>query len=114
MQRVPKSTATGQLNVSGSETTILTVDANTKDTVSALTFTNTHTSTTTVTVHNVPSGGSVTAANMVVPTRTLAVGEAWICTPIVGQSFGAGATLKAFADINAKVNFTISAYATTI
>lgn len=114
MQRLPKAIAAQTISTSGTPTTLCTIGANTKGTISALSFTNTDTSSRTLTVHLVANGGSISAANMVVPARGLAAGETWVCTPLIAATADAGATIQCFSDTASKINAVGAYYETTV
>ncbi len=114
MQRLPKKISAQTISVVGTPTTICTIGANTTGTISALSFTNTDTVSRTITVHLVPSGGSIGAANMVVPARGLAAGEMWVCSPLIAATADAGATIQCFSDVASKVNAVGAFYETTV
>jgi len=114
MQRVPKEIDAQTISVVGTPTTICTIGANAKGTISALAFTNTDTVARTITVHVVVSGGSIGAANNVVPAKALAAGEIWVCTPLIAPTLPAGATVQCYSDVASKVNVIGGYYETTI
>lgn len=114
MQRLPKRIEAQTISVVGTPTTICTIGANAKGTISALSFINTDTVSRTITVHLVASGGSISAANMVVPARGLAAGETWVCSPLIAATADAGATIQCFSDVASKVNAVGAFYETTV
>jgi len=114
MQRIPKSISARTVSVVGTPTTLCTIGANATGTISALSFTNTDTVARTLTVHLVASGGSISAANMVVPARALAAGEIWVCSPLIAATADAGATIQCFSDVASKINAVGAYYETTI
>lgn len=114
MQRLPKTIAAQTISVVGTPSTICTIGANTKGTISALAFTNTDTVSRNLTVHLVPSGGSISAANKVVPARGLAAGEIWVCTPLIAATADAGTTIQCFCDTASVINVVGAYYETTV
>lgn len=111
MQRLPKQIVS-PVQLTTAAATYYTVPANTITTISAATLTNTTGGAVTATVHLVPSGGSATAANMILSARTIAAGESYNISSAIGQSLPTGATIQALAGANTSITFVASGYET--
>ncbi len=102
MSAIPKPVAAAQLTASAA--TYYTTPAGARSIIKALSFTNTSASTTyTVTVYLVPSGGSASASNVIADTKAIAPKETWICNAALNEVLEAGGTLQALASIAAIV-----------
>lgn len=77
--------------------------SNEKVQVKKLTFANTDATARLLTIHQVASGGSASAANMVVPTVTIPAGGTYECFEIEGHILQAGDFITAFSDVANKV-----------
>ena len=102
MQRVPKPIPAAQLTTSAA--TYYTVPSGTISTISNLSLTNTSSSPVVVTVYNVPSAGSPSSANQLVPGYSLASGQSYVPPQAIGLQMSAGSTLQAIAATGAVVN----------
>jgi hypothetical protein len=89
---------------------IYTVPANGQSVVKSAVFTNIDTVTRTITVHRVPSGGSVTTANMMVSAYRLSPGQDYTARALTNLVLNAGDAIHAFADSANKVNVTVSGF----
>jgi len=101
MQRVPNSIAPQQLGVSAS--VLYSTPASTITTVANLSFTNTSASPVSVTVYNVPNGGSAGVANELVSSYSIPAGQTYVPPQAIGLNLSAGSTLQALASTAAVV-----------
>ena len=108
-QRLPKQIIAGT-QLTASAASYYTVPANTITTISAMTLCNSTGTARTATVHLVPSGGSASAANMILSARTIAAGESYNVSAAIGQSIPAGSIIQALADSATAVTITASGY----
>lgn len=91
--------------------TLVTGKANTKALVTKAMFANTDTDARLLTVNLVRSGGSASAANILINAQPIASGESYEATELEGQILNPGDTIQAKADAVAVVNCTgISGY----
>jgi len=73
-----------------SQTTQYTAATGVRTIVDKVTATNVTASAATLAVNIVASGGSASAANVVLQTKTIATGECYTCPELVGQILNAG------------------------
>jgi len=111
MQRLPTRLVDG-LQLTGAPVVYYTTPANTITTISACTLTNTTGAAVIATMHLVPSGGTPTAANMVLSSRTIAANESYNVGSAIGQTLAAGGTIQALAGAAASITLVASGYAT--
>jgi len=67
------------------------------------TFTNTDSGAIAVTVHIVASGGTASAANMIISAKSLSPGECYTCPELVGKTIPSGSFVQALAGTASKV-----------
>lgn len=96
MQRIPVPIAAQQLGTTV-VAAIYIVPTATITTVANLSFTNTSASPVTVTVYNVPGGGSPSVGNELVSAFSIAAGRTYVPPQAVGLNLSAGSTLQAVA-----------------
>lgn len=111
MQRLPVPIAAVQLATSAS--TIYTAGAGITATINNLALTNTTTTPVAVTVYRVPSGGSPSAANMVVRNYSLAAYQTYVPPAAIGLHLSPGMTLQALAGTASAVTLTGGVYETS-
>lgn len=111
MQRIPKAITASQLT--GTAAIYLNSPAGATQTINNLSLTNTSAATSKVTMHRVPSGGSVSAANMIMAGFDLAVGQTYVPPQCIGLQLEAGMTLQAFSVPTASVTIAGGYYETT-
>ena len=109
---IPKSMVDG-VSLTNAAVTYYTVGAGTRAVIKKATFVNDDTSSLTVTINLVPSGGTAGYANRLAKTKTLAAGETWICYAIENHSLEAGGFISMLASTTAKVGCRISGYEVT-
>lgn len=95
MKRIP--VAIPALALTTSTQTAYTVPAATTTTISNLSLTNTNAVPTSVTLYNVPSGGSAAAGNEFLPAFSLSAGQTYVPPAAIGLSLAPGSTLQASA-----------------
>lgn len=66
-----------------------------------------------LTVHLVPPGGAVAAANMVESAKSISPGETYNCPELVGKNLLEGWSLWAFSDVANALNLLVSGLSTT-
>ncbi|MCD6162618.1 MAG: hypothetical protein J7K40_09430 [candidate division Zixibacteria bacterium] len=108
----PKAMVDGT-NLTDAAVTYYTVGAGTRAVIKKATFVNDDTSSLTVTINLISSGGSATYANRLAKTKTLAAGETWTCYAIENHSLEAGGFISMLASVTAKVGCRISGYEVT-
>ena len=96
MSVTPRTITAAQLTAAAA--TYYTAPANTKSIVKKLTFTNNDASAHTFTVYLVPSGGTASAANILIKDQAIAAGECAECYQAAGQVLQVGGTIQALAD----------------
>ena len=111
MQRVPKPIAVLPLTTSAA--TYYTVPSGTISTIANLSLTNTSASPVAVTVYNVESAGSPSAANQLVSAFSLSAGQSYVPPQAIGLQMNAGSTLQALAATGAVVNIQGGVYETS-
>jgi len=109
---IPKSMVDG-VSLTNAAVTYYTVGAGTRAVIKKATFVNDDTSSLTVTINLVPSGGTAGYANRLAKTKTLAAGETWICYAVENHSLEAGGFISMLASTTAKVGCRISGYEVT-
>lgn len=87
-----------------------TAPANTPTQISTGSFTNTDTTNRSVTLYLVASGGAPSAANKLIAARTIAPGATITPIELAGRNLAPGDSIRAFADVAAKVNMVIDGY----
>lgn len=110
-QRLPTPLCTG-VQLGTAAASLYLVPQNTITTISAATLTNSTAVARTVTMHLVPSGGTPSAANMILSARTISPGESYNVAQAIGQSMRAGSTIQALADAANAVSLVASGYET--
>lgn len=95
MQRVPNSIAAQALGTAAS--VIYTTPVATITTLANVSFNNTSASPVTVTVYNVPPGGSPGTTNQVVSAFSIAAGKPYVPPQLIGLNMAPGSTLQALA-----------------
>jgi hypothetical protein len=116
MQRVPV-VVLGNVQLTGTLTdSSYTVPANSYLTISAATLNNTSATARTVTIHDIPSGGSAINANQVATTITVppAGSAPTVLSGLIGQTILAGGRLQMLADASSAVTPKVSGYLTTL
>ena len=109
---IPKSMVDG-VSLTNAAVTYYTVGAGTRAVIKKATFVNDDTSSLTVTINLVPSGGTAGYANRLAKTKTLAAGETWLCYAVENHSLEAGGFISMLASTTAKVGCRISGYEVT-
>lgn len=94
--------------LSNAAASIYTCPSNQQASVKRAVFTNRDTSAHTITVHRVPSGGSVQNSNMIISARRLTPGESYVAPELASMVLNAGDAIYAFADANTSVTVTMS------
>lgn len=112
MQRIPVPVIlAAQLTTSAA--TYYTAPAGTTSTINNLSFTNTTGTPAVVTLHRVPSGGTASAANMIMSAYSVP-GNTTYCPPqAVGLHLGPGMTLQALAGTAAAITMAGGVYETS-
>lgn len=95
MKRVPVSIA--PLALATSVQTAYTAPGGTTTTVANLSLTNTNATPATVTLYNVPSGGSAGAGNEFLAAFSLSAGQTYVPPAAIGLTLAPGSTLQALA-----------------
>ncbi|MDN7825095.1 hypothetical protein QZN01_20800 [Burkholderia cenocepacia] len=95
MQRIPNVIAP-QL-VGNTAAPLYTAPAGTTTTIANLSFTNTSGVPVSVTVYNVPSGGTPGVSNELVSAYSIAAGQTYVPPQSIGLNLSAGSTLQALA-----------------
>ena len=90
------------------DTTLYTSAANTRTRVLAATVTNDTTSAIYISFHRVPSGGSVSDANIIVNQRIIGSRETATLYELIGHVVEAGGFLSAIAEVAAQLTVHIS------
>jgi hypothetical protein len=67
-------------------------------------FTNTDTTTRTLTVYIVPSSGSPTTANILIDALPLSAGQAYVSPELSNQVIASGSSVQALCDVANKIN----------
>lgn len=80
---------------------------NCKCVIDKFTVTNTNTSSATISINLVASGGAAGSSNLVLQTKTVQPGETYLCPELVGQSLESGGFISTLA--SAATTLTISA-----
>lgn len=80
-----------------------TCPVNSRVVIRHVTFTNDDTGARTVSAHIVPSGGSVSAATLVMDVQSISSKATYVSPELSGVVLNAGDTLQCFADTGAKV-----------
>lgn len=111
MQRVPVAIPATQLGTSAG--VLYTAPTATTSTIANMSFSNTSASPVSITVYNVPSGGTASAANQVVPSYSLSVGQSYIPSQLIGLNLAPGSTLQALAGTASVVNAQGGVYETS-
>ena len=94
--------------LTGSAAAYVTAPANTTYVIKKAVFTNTDVAARTITVHRVASGGSATAANMIISAFSLSAGQTYEATSLGNMVMGPGVTLQALASTTSVVNLFVS------
>ena len=81
--------------LTGSVATIYTVPALFNTQLAAVTVSNPTAGAVALTLHIVPDGGTADATNKVIPAKTLAANETYICPELTAQTLPAGTTIQA-------------------
>lgn len=81
--------------LTGTVATVYTVPALFTTQLSAVTVSNPTAGAVALGLHIVPSGGSVGAANKVIPAKALAANETYTCPELTAQTLPAGTTIQA-------------------
>jgi hypothetical protein len=110
MKRIPVSIP--PLALTTSAQTGYTTPAGTTTTISNLSLTNTNAVPTTVTLYNVPSGGSASTANEFLAAFSLSAGQTYVPPAAIGLTLAPGSTLQALASATG-VNLMGGAYETS-
>lgn len=92
------------LTLTSSASLVYASPVNTNTLVKRATFTNTDTSTRTITVYRVTSGGTPSTANAIIFAYKLAPGQDYSPVCLSNLILGAGENLQALSDVAAKVN----------
>lgn len=111
MQRVPKAIPAAQLT--GTAAIYLNSPAGAVQTINNLSLTNTSAATSKVTIHRVPSGGTVGPTNMIMAGFDLAIGQTYVPPQCIGLQLEPGMTLQAFSVPTATVTIAGGYYETT-
>lgn len=91
--------------VTGAAAALYTSAENVKTLVKKATFSNTDAANAiTLEVWIVPSGGSATDTNKLLPSKTLAAGELWECFELEGHTLNAGDAIYGKAGTALKIN----------
>ena len=80
-----------------SQTTQFTSPSGTRTIIDKFSATNVTGSNATLVINIVASGGSASAANVILQTKTIAAGEVYLCPEIVGQILGAASFVSTLA-----------------
>jgi hypothetical protein len=113
MAITPRSLVDGT-NLTDSAATFYTAPASTRAIIKKATFCNDHSSTVTVTINLVPSGGSAAYGNQITKTKALAAGETWSCPDVENHVLEAAGFISMVASVTAKVGVRISGYEVTM
>lgn len=111
MQRVPKAILAAQLTTSAAP--YYTAPSGTVATVNNLSLTNTSASPVAATMHRVPSGGSASAANMILSAFSIAAGQTYVPPQCIGLQLEPGMTLQALAVTGAAITIAGGVYETS-
>lgn len=111
MQRVPVPIAAQLLGVVVSP--IYTAPSSTISTVANLSFTNTSGSPATVTLYNVPSGGSPATGNELISAFSIAAGRTYVPAQAIGLNLAPGSSLQAIAGVTNAIVAQGGAYETS-
>ncbi len=98
------------VSLTNAAASIYTTPANGQAVIRRAVFTNHDSSPHVITVHRVPSGGSVLTANMLIDARRLTPGESYVSPELANMVLDAGDSIQAFADANSVVNAFMSGY----
>lgn len=107
MATTPKKLIPGSL-LTTSAVAYYTAGASTKAIIQDATVSNTSGGAVTVTVYLVPSAGSASAANTIIPSITLAANEVQKLWQLVPHVVEAGGTIQALSNTGAAVSFQAS------
>jgi hypothetical protein len=111
MQRIPVAIPAAQLTTSAA--TYYTSPAGTVSTIGNLSLTNTSASPVSVTLYNVPSGGTAGTGNILLPAFTLSGGQPYVPPVAIGLQLAPGATLQALAGTASVINIQGGVYQTS-
>lgn len=111
MQRIPNTIPPAQLTTSAA--IYYTAPSGTTSTISNLSFTNTSASPVAITVYNVPSASSPTAANEFVAAFSISAGQTYIPPQAIGLNLAAASTLQALAATGGVITMQGSVYETS-
>jgi len=95
MKRIPVSIA--PLALTTSAQTAYLARAGTTTTIANLSLTNTNATPTTVTLYNVPTGGSPVAGNEFMAAFSLSAGQTYVPPAAIGLTLASGSSLQALA-----------------
>lgn len=112
MQRIPLPIPAAQLTTSAAAY-YTTPGGGTVATINNLSLTNTTATAATVTVHRVPSGGTPTAANMIVSAYSIPAGKTYCPPQAQGLHLSTGMTLQALSDTAAAITLVGGLYETS-
>lgn len=111
MQRLPIAIAPAQLTAGAAA--YYTAGSGRTATINNLSFTNTTANPVSVTMYTVPSGGSASAANMIMSAFSLAAGQTYVPPQAIGLQIGPGGALQAFASTASAVTIAGGVYETS-
>ncbi|UIY58093.1 hypothetical protein [Burkholderia cepacia] len=111
MQRVPKSIPPAQLTTSA--VVYYTAPSGTTATVNNLSLTNTTGTPATVTLYNVPSAGSPTAANEFLAAFSISGGQTYVPPQAIGLQLAPGSTLQALSGTGSAITLMGGVYETS-
>jgi len=111
MQRIPVPIPPQVLGTAAAP--IYTAPTGTTTTVANLSFTNTSAAPVSVTVHNVPNGGSPSIANELVSAFSIAAGRTYVPAQAIGLNLSPSSTLQALASADGVVTAQGGAYETS-
>lgn len=112
MARDPQNFSHNNQLAASAVSVISAVPANTKQVVRKLSFRNTGTSTRTVTVYVVQSGGGAATSNEL-QVKAIPAGKEWNCTLVQAEVFETGMSLQAKQDAGTDVNVNCSGVTVT-
>jgi len=81
--------------------------------IDSFTLTNTDTAAQTVTVYVIASGGSASAANMIISAKSIQPGECYIATEMIGKTLPASSFVQALCSTASKVTIEASGIVVT-
>jgi hypothetical protein len=111
MQRIPVVIPSAQLTASAA--VYYTAPNGVTSTINNLSLTNTSASPVAVTLYRVASGGSASAANMILSAFSLAAGQTYVPPQAIGLQLSQGMTLQALASTASAVTIAGGAYETS-